>query len=111
EESAQQSAAMGWRADDAALATRLGEAYLEAGRVAEAAGAADRALTLAVEQQRRGHEGWALHLLGAMAARRDPPDAEAAAAHYRRALDRAEELGMRPLAAHCHRGLAALQRR
>jgi class 3 adenylate cyclase/tetratricopeptide (TPR) repeat protein len=111
EESAQQFAAMGWRADDAALATRLGEAYLEAGRVAEAAGAADRALTLAVEQQRRGHEGWALHLLGAMAARRDPPDAEAAAAHYRRALDRAEELGMRPLAAHCHRGLAALQRR
>ena len=36
------------------------------------------------------------------------PDAEQAAAHYRQALALAEELGMRPLQAHCHLGLGTL---
>ena len=31
--------------------------------------------------------------------------------HYRRALALADELGMRPLAAHCHLGLGKLYRR
>ena len=37
-----------------------------------------------------------------------PPDAVQAEAHYRQALVLAEELGMRPLVAHCHRGLGTL---
>jgi hypothetical protein len=36
------------------------------------------------------------------------PDAEQAAAHYQQALALAEELGMRPLVAHCHLGLGRL---
>ena len=36
---------------------------------------------------------------------------ESADAHYRQALARADELGMRPLAAHCHFGLGKLYRR
>ena len=40
--------------------------------------------------------------------RREPPDLDQAAAHYRQALVLAEELGMRPLVAHCHRGLGRL---
>ena len=39
---------------------------------------------------------------------RDPPEVESAAAHYRQALVAAEEMGMRPLAAHCHLGLGKL---
>jgi hypothetical protein len=35
-----------------------------------------------------------------------PPDTARAAAHYQQAL--AEELGMRPLLAHCHLGLGKL---
>ena len=31
--------------------------------------------------------------------------------HYRQALARADELGMRPLVAHCHLGLGKLYRR
>jgi len=50
----------------------------------------------------------ALHLLGAIAARREPPEIEPAEASYRQALALAEELGMRPLMAHCHRGLGTL---
>jgi hypothetical protein len=39
---------------------------------------------------------------------RDPPERELAEAHYQQALGLAEELGMRPLQAHCHRGLGTL---
>ncbi len=52
-----------------------------------------------------------LRLLGEIAVHRDPPDAEAAERHYREALARAEELGMRPLVAHCHLGLGKLYSR
>ena len=37
-----------------------------------------------------------------------PPESEPAAVHYRQALALAEELGMCPLQAHCHRGLGTL---
>jgi len=37
-----------------------------------------------------------------------PPDATQAEAHYQQALALADELGMRPLMAHCHRGLGTL---
>ena len=40
--------------------------------------------------------------------RRDPPDVAQAEAHYQQALALAEELGMRPLQAHCHHGLGRL---
>ncbi len=39
---------------------------------------------------------------------RDPPESELATAHYQQALALAEEPGMRPLQAHCHRGLGTL---
>ena len=58
--------------------------------------------------QERGHQTYALRLLGEIAAHRTPLDADAAAAHYYQALTLAEELGMRPLVAHCHRGLETL---
>ncbi len=56
----------------------------------------------------RGHQAWALRLLGELHSRRDPPDAEKAEDHYGRALALADELGMRPLVAHCHLGLGKL---
>jgi tetratricopeptide (TPR) repeat protein len=86
----------------------LGEAQLLAGRLEEAHALAERALTLAREHQERGNETYALRLLGEVAARRDPPEAEQAEAYYRQALALADELGMRPLQAHCHRGLGML---
>ena len=43
-----------------------------------------------------------------IAAQREPPEVEPAEAHYRQALALAEELGMRPLQAHCHLGLGTL---
>ena len=86
----------------------LGEAQLRAGRLEEAHALAEQALALAREHQERGHQAYALRLLGDIAAHRAPPDVDEAAAHYRQALALAEELGMRPLQAHCHHGLGTL---
>jgi predicted protein tyrosine phosphatase len=52
-----------------------------------------------------------LHLLGDIAAQPDRFDPESGEAHYRQALALAESRGMRPLVAHCHRGLGTLYRR
>ena len=46
-----------------------------------------------------------------MAAHRDPPQIEVADHHYTQAIDLGTELGMRPLATHCHLGLGKLYRR
>jgi tetratricopeptide (TPR) repeat protein len=92
------------------LLAYLGEAHLLAGRPADATAVARRALDLADRQRERGSEAWVLRLLGEIAAHADPPEAESARAYYGQALARADELGMRPLAAHCHLGLARLAR-
>jgi len=83
----------------------LGEAQVLASRMEEAHALAERALALARAHRERGNEAYALRLLGEIAAQRDPPEVESAAAHYRQSLAPAEELGMRPLQAHCHLGL------
>ena len=86
----------------------LGEAQLLAGRLEEAQALAERALALAREHQERGHQAYALHLLGEIAAQREPPERDQAGEYYRQALALADELGMRPLVAHCHHGLGKL---
>jgi tetratricopeptide (TPR) repeat protein len=97
--------------EQALRVTWLSEAYLLAGRREEASAGAARALALARAEQERGHEAWALRLLGEIAARREPPEVAEAAAHYQQALVLAEDLGMRPLQAHCQRGLGTLYAR
>jgi tetratricopeptide (TPR) repeat protein len=70
-----------------------------------------QALDLARQQKTRGEEALALRQLGAVQAHATPPEAAPAAAHYQQALALAGELGMRPLVAHCHRGLGMLYAR
>jgi tetratricopeptide (TPR) repeat protein len=86
----------------------LGEAQALAGRLEEAHTLAQHALSHAREHQERGYQAYALRLLGDIAARREPLQSEPAEAYYRQALALAEELGMRPLQAHCHLGLGKL---
>ena len=93
------------------ILVQLGEAYLLAGRSGEALSAAGRGLTLARQRGERGNEAWALRLLGEIGAQQDPPDVGKAEGHYRQAMALADELGMRPLLAHCHLGLCRLYRR
>jgi tetratricopeptide (TPR) repeat protein len=86
----------------------LSQVYLLAGRLEEARQLAVQALDLARQHQQRGTQAWALWLLGESTARQASPEVEPAAGHYRQALALAEALGMRPLQAHCHRGLGML---
>jgi tetratricopeptide (TPR) repeat protein len=88
--------------------TELGEALLLVGRVDEASTLAGRLLELSRTQIGRGYQAHAYRLLGDVARYRNPPDVDQAGAHYRQALALAEELGMRPLQAHCHLGLGTL---
>jgi tetratricopeptide (TPR) repeat protein len=86
----------------------LSEAYLLVGRIDDAINLAQQALEFARAHQERGHQAWALRLLGEIATRREPPDVDQAGDHYHQALALASELGMRPLAVHCHRGFGTL---
>jgi tetratricopeptide (TPR) repeat protein len=86
----------------------LGEAQLRAGHLEDAHAEAERTLALARERQERGHQAYALRLLGDIVAWRDPSDLAQAGEYYQQALVLADELAMRPLQAHCHRSLGTL---
>jgi tetratricopeptide (TPR) repeat protein len=86
----------------------LSEAYLLAGRLDEAHQHTEQALDLACQYQQRGSQAWALWLLSESTARQASPEVESAAGYYHQALSLAEELGVRPLQAHCHHGLGML---
>jgi tetratricopeptide (TPR) repeat protein len=89
----------------------MGEAQARAGRLEEAHVCAEGVLAYARTHQARGSQAYALRLLGDIAAWREPPEIEPAEAHYQQALALADELGMRPLVAHCHLGLGTLYAR
>jgi hypothetical protein len=82
-----------------------------AGGEADGRAPAQRAPGRARQYKKRGHEAYTLRLLGEIASRENPLDISKAEDHYRQALALAEELGMRPLIAHCYVGLGKLYRR
>jgi tetratricopeptide (TPR) repeat protein len=110
EQAVEQGTSKRFMADYVLQVAWLSEGYLLTGRLEDASALASRALTLSLDHKEWGHEAWALRLLGEIAAHRTPPEVAQAAAHYQQALALAIELGMRPLQAHCHRGLGMLYR-
>jgi tetratricopeptide (TPR) repeat protein len=108
EEAIREDIRTGARFNHARWVAWLSEVYRLAGRGQEAWQHAHQALDLARQLKECGNEALALHQLGVVQAHADPPDAAQAEAFYRQALALAEELGMRPLVAHCHRGLGML---
>src|SRR5262249_17580252 len=87
----------------------LGDAYRRAGRLDDALGVTERALALARRSQQTGREARALWLYGSVHGARSE-DAEART-FYDQALTLASSLGMWPLVAHCHAGLAVVHAR
>ena len=90
------------------VSRHLGEAQLLTGHLDEAHALAEQALTLARAYHQRGQQAMPCASSARSRRRREPPEVEQAEAHYHQALALAEELGMRPLQAHCHRGLGTL---
>jgi len=108
EQAMKHAAAMRITGGCALYAARLSESYLLASRLEDANALARRALEFSRAHKERGYEACALRLLGKIAAHREPPEAKPAEDYYRQALTLADELGMRPLVAHCHLGLGTL---
>jgi tetratricopeptide (TPR) repeat protein len=90
------------------LLTSLSEAYLLADRTDDATQRAEEALRVSCDRGEQGVQAHATRLLGEIAAHRNPPDVETAEGRYAEAMTLADELGMRPLVAHCHLGLGKL---
>jgi class 3 adenylate cyclase/tetratricopeptide (TPR) repeat protein len=87
----------------------LARAYVSLGRPSDGAITAARALDLSRPHELRGQQAHALLLRGSSAMQRaDSLESQEAETYYRQALALANELGMRPLAAHCHLGLGTL---
>ena len=86
----------------------LCEALLLVSRVEDAGVLVSHLLDLSRTHTGRGYQAHAYRLLGEVARHGEPLDVNQAAAHYRQSLVLAEDLGMRPLQAHCHRGLGML---
>jgi DNA-binding NtrC family response regulator/predicted ATPase len=87
----------------------LGRAAFLLDRLDDAQRLADLAIETAASQ--RGFAAHALHLLGDIATHPDRFDAARGETRYGEALTTAETGRMRPLIAHCRRGLASLYRR
>jgi tetratricopeptide (TPR) repeat protein len=89
----------------------LGEAHLLGERPDDAMEHARRALDSATRRKERGHEAWALRLLGEIASCGSSLEVRKAEEQYGAAVTLAKQLGMSPLVAHCHLGLGKLYRR
>jgi class 3 adenylate cyclase/tetratricopeptide (TPR) repeat protein len=95
----------------ATIAADPSQAFLLAGQVDTATALAESSLAASRRRNERGNVASVLHVLGEIAARREPPDVDTATNFYEQAMRQATELGMRPLVAHCHLGLGQLYRR
>jgi tetratricopeptide (TPR) repeat protein len=93
------------------LLVHVAEAHLHRATIEDAHGYASRALTLTEERDQPAFKAVALRILAEVASRRNPPDLATATTYFQNALGVAASLDMRPLAAHCHRGLGQLYRR
>jgi tetratricopeptide (TPR) repeat protein len=111
EQAVERARAMKLKANQALRLTRLAEAHVRAGRPDDAFALAAQGLDLAQEHRERGHEAHALRLLALIEIEREVPNLDRAEENYQKALALANQLGMRPLQAHCHVGLGGLYRR
>jgi class 3 adenylate cyclase/tetratricopeptide (TPR) repeat protein len=97
-----------WMRRKGGLALRMAgvsEAYMLAGRTEAAEALARDGLKVSHETNDKGSRAWLLRILGDLTSWHSSFKAEEAEANYAESLGLAEELGMRPLQAHCHLGL------
>ena len=108
EDAIRQGVAINFMFGRALVLLHFGRVCHLAGRKDEAIAHAHKAIDLAKTTGARGNEGWAWHLLGDLAFDGNSCASTfvQAESHYLAALAIADELGMRPLRAHCLYGLS-----
>jgi class 3 adenylate cyclase/tetratricopeptide (TPR) repeat protein len=99
QDAVQRAEDMEWAANHPIRLVWLGETYALTGDGSAGRRLGARALELARRLGERGHEAYALRLLGQIAASGTEPDLEQANAYYVEGLTLAKTLGMQPLAA------------
>ena len=90
------------------VGVQLGEALFLAERTEEALLATESALALARKRDERGHQAYAMRLLGELASHPDVSEFETSRKRFEEARTLAESLNMRPLVAHCQFGIGRL---
>jgi class 3 adenylate cyclase/tetratricopeptide (TPR) repeat protein len=90
------------------IQARIGEAALALGALPQARQHAEAALAFSRKQTARGEQAWSLYMLGVITAGQGPDSVADSDEYYGQSLALAEDLGMRPLVAHCHLGLGKL---
>ena len=108
EESIEGSATVGRAAFRALSLTWLAEAQLLLDRLNDAHFHIQQSLDIAKQNKEPGHGALALKVYADIAAQSAPRETAQTEASYRRARELACSMGMRPLQAHCHAGLAKL---
>ena len=93
------------------VGAQLGEALYLANQFEEALTIAQAALSLARKRGERGHEAYALRIVGEITGHEDMRDMDSAQENFKQSLLLAESLGMRPLVAQCHLSLGHLYQR
>jgi tetratricopeptide (TPR) repeat protein len=104
----EQGARFGRKGGQSLWLSGLAAALLMAGCPDKASSLAQEALTFSRSDRERGHEAYILRIMGDIAMYHKSSGTDQAVTHYQQALTLADELGMRPLQAHCHRGLGTL---
>jgi tetratricopeptide (TPR) repeat protein len=94
-----------------ARTTRLAMTYLLAGRIDDAMRRAQSAVELSTKHEERANRALALKVCADITVRNETSGAIGGAEHYAPSLALANELGMRPLVAHCRAALGILGRR
>jgi class 3 adenylate cyclase/tetratricopeptide (TPR) repeat protein len=84
----------------------LADAYRAEGEISLATETVSRSLKLADEREERGFEAWAMLVMAGI--HTDAGRVEEAMQWYQRAFQQASNFSMRPLFAHCHKGLGQL---
>ena len=107
----EQSLGLGMVADFCLAAVPLGNAYMITERHDDALRVAAQAADLSRKHDFRASHAWALRLLGMIHADPAHGDEMEAQGFFLEGLALAQELGMRPLQAHCRLGLGKLYRR
>jgi tetratricopeptide (TPR) repeat protein len=95
----------------ASARAQLAQAYLLIGKREEADLIASQALDTSQRHAERGREAEALYVLGEIGLSTIPMDITKVQDHYRQSMVLADEIGLRPLLAHCHVGLGKLYQR
>jgi predicted ATPase/class 3 adenylate cyclase len=104
-----QSALMGRKAGRSLRTSWHGQVRLLSREIERAKEFGTHALDLAIQAKERGNQAWALKLLGDIAVC-EGTGKTIPEQHYGQAMTLADELGMKPLKAHCHLGLCTLWR-